>query len=44
MRMNQNFDHVGWGILSLVEISTTEGWVDVTAVAITGFKVEEINY
>jgi hypothetical protein len=34
VRMNQNFDHVGWGILSLVEISTTEGWVDVMYAAV----------
>ena len=27
--MHQNFDNIGWGMLSLFEIVTTEGWVDV---------------
>ena len=29
VRMNQNFDHIGNAMMTLFEISTTEGWVDV---------------
>ncbi len=36
----QNFDNVGLGILTLFEISTTEGWVDVMYNSVDATKVD----
>ena len=34
--MTENFDHVGVAIMTLVEMMTTEGWIDVMNNGIDG--------
>ena len=39
VNMNQNFDHILSGVLSLLEICTTEGWVDVMSRGSSALKL-----